>query len=67
MSWSRLSLRVGELDGLARRRLSSASWRASPSLSAPCAGSVPPPAAEAAGRPVPFPPGGGPKAAALRA
>eukprot|EP00975_Prorocentrum_lima_P021530 4537204-Prorocentrum_lima.AAC.1 len=64
MSWSRLPLRVGELVGFARRRLSSASWRASRSLSAPCAGPGAPPAAV---RPVPLPPGGGPKAAASRA
>eukprot|EP00975_Prorocentrum_lima_P024419 5134130-Prorocentrum_lima.AAC.1 len=57
MSRSKLSLRVGELDGLARRRLSSTSWRASRSLSAPCAVLVLVPAA--AGRPVPLPPGGG--------
>eukprot|EP00975_Prorocentrum_lima_P064284 12896650-Prorocentrum_lima.AAC.1 len=60
ISTSKLSLRVGELEGLARRRLSPASWRASRSLSAPCAVLVPWPAAEAAWRPVPLPLGGGP-------
>eukprot|EP00975_Prorocentrum_lima_P053578 11242250-Prorocentrum_lima.AAC.1 len=55
ISTSKLSLRVAELEGLARRRLSSASWRASRSLSAPCAALVPWPAADAAWLPAPLP------------
>eukprot|EP00975_Prorocentrum_lima_P065878 12906047-Prorocentrum_lima.AAC.1 len=65
ISQSGLSLRPGELEGLARRRLRSARWRASCSLSAPGAAAVVASAAEAAERPVPVPVGAGPSAVAL--